>query len=783
MFDRIASFILRLRWPLLALLLIATAMAGWVAKDIRFDFSPRSLFLNHDPDVQFLDEHRKRFGDEDAFVLVMLEDDDIFTAENLGKLVELSKRIAEIEHIDQVVSLGTMVEVGGMPGAIEMHDLLAELPATPQEAAALKERTTSNRLYVHRLVNPEGTVTAVMAKFEDGFVDEVARRPVLAEIERSVDEVVGETMDSYVLGHPIVNREYATKLASDMGRTLVLVTLLVMVLLYALFRNLYSVFLPGTSVGIAVVFTVAYMVLTDDYFNIVNNIVPTLLLVIGVADAVHFIITYYQELAAGKEQQAAVRGTVARVGAACFATSVTAAVGFASLAVARIEIIRSMGEVAALGLMLSYAVILLLVPIVLSVARPPRSEVQAQPHEGFYGRLLTRIADLTLRRRKLILVTTALLAGVCVAGAFRVKSDNFLLEELWHSNPVSVGMHHAEDVLTGMMPLEISIETSEPGGILYPEVLRGMEKLQRHLEADPWAGHSVSVVDLIRELTRVMEGEGHIPDSRKAVAQYLAFYEMGDEDGTFLNTMVDPERRFARISTSVHDWGTNNVLAWYDGRGKCDPRAMCGKPMVELIKEAFPDDLPVKVEARVTGTTLVAANALSRLVVDMFSSLGTAFFVISLLMMLMLRSFRLGLISMIPNVAPLLVTVGFMGWFDIPIRTSTALIFSISVGVAANDTIHFAVRYKEELLRTRDREAALRATMLSTGRAIIFTSLLLVFGFITMLTTRFVGIFQMGLLGAVTLTAALAAVLFVFPITLDVFKPWSRLVEKRSDDG
>jgi predicted RND superfamily exporter protein len=201
--------------------------------------------------------------------------------------------------------------------------------------------------------------------------------------------------------------------------------------------------------------------------------------------------------------------------------------------------------------------------------------------------------------------------------------------------------------------------------------------------------------------------------------------------------------------------------------------------MVDFLKEVFPEDGPVHVTARVTGSTLIAARALSFLVEDMFNSLGTAFLVISLFMMFMLRSFRVGLISMIPNVAPLLVTVGFMGWTGIPIRTSTALIFSISVGVAANDTIHFAVRYREELLATRDRRLAIRNTLLSTGRAIIFTSILLVVGFVTMLTTRFVGIFQMGLLGAVTLTTALGVVLLLFPISLDFFKPWSRYVEKR----
>ena len=184
--------------------------------------------------------------------------------------------------------------------------------------------------------------------------------------------------------------------------------------------------------------------------------------------------------------------------------------------------------------------------------------------------------------------------------------------------------------------------------------------------------------------------------------------------------------------------------------------------------------------ARVTGGNLVAARALSRLVADMLWSLGTAFLVITLLMMLLLRSFRIGLLSMIPNVLPLLITLGFMGWVGIPLRTSTVLIFSVSLGVAANDTIHFLVRYRREVFRTGDREQAIRDTMMSTGRAIIFTSVLLVFGFGTMMTTRFVGIFQMGVLGSVTLFAALLGDLLILPVALGMTKPWSKALKAKA---
>ena len=781
MFERLAPLLIRLRWPLLVLIVLVTIAADWTALDVKFDFSPRSIFLTRDAHVTFLAEHRDVFGDEDGFVTILVEAPDVFEPEVLSVVTKLSEALEAQAGIQRVISLSTMAEIGGSPGFIEVSKLLEELPTTSEEKEALRVRAVGNRLFVDRLVNKASTAAAVVAQFDDAMDEELERRPVLDGIDALLGSPEYGAATLTMVGVPIVNRTYATLLASDMARTIIGSFLLLSLVLFVLFRNLYSVFLPGVCVGISVGWTVAYMVLSGDGFNIINSIVPTLLLVIGVGDAVHFLTTYYQELGAGADQREAVRRMVVRIGAACLLTSVTAAVGFASLIVARIDIIKGMGRVAAVGLMFSYLVILIVVPAVLSIAKAPVSGVSSDPSKGPIGAMLSWIAELTIQRKRLVLIVAGGISVLCIAGGFQVRTDNFLLEELFPQHPVSQALRHTEEVLTGVMPVEIAITTEAENGVYEPEVLRGIERLQRHLESDPFIGHTISLADLVKEITFVMEGERKIPDTRQKVAQYIALFEMS-EDPSILDSMVDVERRRARITAAQKDWGTKNFFGWYDGTGECDPRAKCGTPMLELIAANFgasqPEGSPARLaDVRVTGGNMVAANALGKLVDDMMYSLGTAFVVISILMMLLLRSFRVGLIAMIPNVLPLLVTIGFMGWVGIPIRTSTALIFSVSLGVAANDTVHFTMRFKEELLATKDRAEAVRRTMLSTGRAIIFTSVLLVFGFLTMMTTHFVGIFQMGVLGSVTLFAALLGDLLILPVCLIVFRPWSRLVE------
>ena len=787
MFDRFVSLLIRSRWLVVAGLLIVTALAGWQATSIRFDFSPRSLFLTADEEVRFLHEHRKQFGDEDALVMLLVESEDIFSREVLELVIDLSDRLEDIEHIEKVYSLATMQELNGSAGLLEVRPLLAELPSSPQEQQALRARTLSNALFINRFVNPSGNATSVLVKFEDGFVEELDRRPALAEMEEIVASVHVEGVETTLVGLPVVNREYAVLLAEDMARTIVASVALMCLLLFMLFRTPSGILLPLASVVMAVAWTVAYMVSVGDYFNIINSIVPTLLLVIGVGDAVHFLTAYYQELGAGQAKPDAIHSMVRRVGMACLVTSITAAVGFASLVVARIDIIKGMGRVASVGLIISYLIILVLVPAVLAIMPvPPRETLQA-PSEGKLGPFLAWLGEFCIRRKAVIIGATVLLCAFSALGAMRVETDSFLLEELFDSNPVSQAMKHTEATISGLMPTELSIRTTEPGGVLEPEVLRGIEAIQQRLQRDPLLGNSVSVVDLIKEIAFVVEGERRLPDSRREVMEYLTLFEMS-EDPSFIDSVLDGSRQTARISASMRDWGTKNYFSWYDGSEECDERALrCTDsstlPMVELVDSVFGTTAGVGdgIEVRVTGGSLVASRALSHVVSDMMSSLLTAFFVISLLMMILLRSLRTGLLAMLPNVIPLLVTLGFMGWAGIPLRTSTALIFSISLGVAVHDTIHFLTRYREELLRTRDREEALRLTMLSTGRAIIFTSVLLVGGFVIMTTTRFVGIFQMGVLGAVTLIAALLGALLLLPVCLLLFRPWSRFVERAKD--
>ena len=811
MFESIANFILRFRVPLLVLLALVAGLLGTQAAQVRFDFSPRSIFLTADNDLKFLTEHRETFGNEDGILMVLVEAPDVFHPTVLQKIDDLSYEFEGLDKIERVLSLSTMREVQGGPGAIEIRPLFEDLPRSPEELAALaaedrarldeelaqlRSRTLDNRLFRDRFVNRDGTAAAILAIFDTDTVEELDRRPTLEQIEERVRQVSAEGFEARLVGVPMVNREYAVRLASDMAQSIALSGLLLTMVLFGLFRNRYSVFLPLTAVLIAITMTVGYMVLAGDSFDIINSIVPTLLLVIGIGDAVHFLTTYYQELGSGEDKQLAVKRMVKRIGAACFLTSLTAAIGFASLLVARIDIIKGMGRVAAVGLMISYLVILLLVPAVLSLAEAPRAAVTRDLDAGLLGRLLRWTAKQVIERKVAIVTLTLGIIVLSILGGQRVETNNFLLEELFEDNPVSVALHHTQDVLTGVMPIEIAIhatETDDAGnvsdrefGVLEPDVLRGMVAVQEHLAADPFIGHSVSAADLIREIGQIAEGDDNIPATKAGAIQRLLYYEMS-EDPTFLDSMLNGTRSRARISSSQKDWGTNNFFAWYEGgeQWPCHPEAKCGKPILDVIDEAFGTTNGVKdgLQVRVTGSNLLAARALSKLVEDMLFSLGTAFAVITLLMMVLLRSVRIGLLSMLPNLIPLLMCIGFMGWVGIPIRTSTALIFSVALGVAVNDTIHFVTRFREELFLTGDRVEAVRRTVMSTGRAIMFTSIVMIFGFGTMMTTNFVGIFQMGLLGVVTLSAALVGDLLLLPVMLLVFRPWERFIEKKQREG
>ena len=765
----LVQLIIRLRWPLLVLLTLMTAAAAVVVvRGLEFDFSPRALFLNHDAELAYIEEFRERFGAEDATFLVVLyaEDDGLWTPEGLELLSALTDRVGQVEHIASSQSLTSVSLPLREDGGVNQRLLIEDIPSEPAEMQAIRTLALDSPLLAGQLVSRSGDTAVVVARFEEGFEGEMLRRPAIDEVDAIVQELVSEPFQCHAIGLPQVQREYALILPRDLMRNSALAVVLISIFLWVLFRNFSAIVVPNIAVGMALVWTLAAMVLAGQPVDMVNSVITSLVLVIGVSEAVHLIARYRELLAEGRPPKEALQQGISRVALACLLTATTSAVGFASLCTASISVVRVLGVFAASGIMFAFVTAIILVPACYSFLPPPTPKKGAAGR-GASGRWTDWVGRYVTsdRGRRVTWIVSLIVTGVAIVGITRLDANNYLLEEMWPSNRVSVSNRFVEEHFGGVLPVEIEISVPEGHSVLEPEILQGIHALQTFMEEDPYVGRGLSLADLVIEAHLLATGDRELPTKQAQAVQELFFFEMGDEDN-LVEQYTDVDRRHARLSTFALDWGSDHFFDWLD-------------ELEALSEESFPE----WAEVHPTGAIFIANRALDNIVSDTFRSLATAFVIICILMILLFRSIRVGMLSMIPNMLPLIITLGVMGFMGITIRTSMVLVFALSLGVAVDDTIHIFARYRQELEVDGDIQAALRRAVSTTGQALVYASTLLVAGFGIFLTSSFYGLFQFGFLGAVTLTTALLADLFLTPAMIQTFKLRVKGVGERNSDS
>lgn len=566
-------------------------------------------------------------------------------------------------------------------------------------------------------------------------------------------------------GIPIVSQEYTRVIQHDMKTYLPMTGLLVAFVLGLLFRSWRAVVLPMTAVGLSIVWAMGAMMATGGKLNMINSSMPTLLLVIAIADGVHIVSRYLEEAEHASSSSDAARRTMRHMAGACLLTSVTSAVGFGSLLSAHLPIIRGFGLYTGLGILLAYVVAMLLMPPVLAKARLPNAEERARAHGGdnvshwvtaFFIRAVTE------HRRLSLVAMAAIVIGLVVA-ASGVESDSRLMEELRPDNPVAMANAVIEEHHGGVLSGAI-LFNGAPGTFAEPETLRALDEVATFAESWRWEGESqlvsraFSLADVVTEAHAEYAGDESrrtIPETRAAVVSLLD--QVPAEQRA---SMVSADYAVAHLTLRQYTVGSK---AWSELRA-------------DLEREVLRHPSLAGTDWYFTGSSTLGQDAMRFMTRDLITSLGLAVVIIMVLMSVLFRSIAIGLLSMIPNAFPLLVTLGMVGVLGIDIRVSTAVVFSISLGIAVDDTIHLLVRFREELTRPgADYEGALIRAMDGAGRAIVFTTIMLCIGFGTLTLSEFTAVRELGMLGGATLISALIGDLLALPLVLLWLRPKVRV--------
>ncbi len=756
--ERVARGILRWRWPVLALLVLVTAGFALQIPRMVIEISPEGMRLVGHPETLYYEQYIEQYG-SDEVILLELWTEDVFSEESLAVLCRLTDEIREYENVDRVVSLCSADDIRGGAGEIRIEPFFEEVPRGEAERQAVRQAVHDNPLYLGNLVSRDDRSTLLVVELDRSGEDfPRKRRELVGKIQALSAGARADGMELNVAGFPVIATVLPSLMVSDQRIFVPLVLLLIVLTLLAAFRSFWGVLLPLVTVIFSVVWTLGFLVLCGKKVEIVTNVLPPLILVIAMADAVHILAHYQEELGKGRgrNKEEAIRAAAAYILVPCLLTSVTTAVGFASLGVSRVAGIRDLGLLASFGVMAAFVVSITLVPVLLSFLPTRPFERPARQVHGMLDRFLARLARFNEAHRKGVLVFTVLLLGLAVAGLFRLKVETTLIKYLKEDNPLAIAVRQIEAHITGTSTLDVVFDFQALDEVKEPENLRKLETMQSVLDAMPLVTRTASLSDLFKRMHQVFNGgdadDYRLPGTREEVAQYLLLYSMsGDEED--LARYVDDRYRTSVVTARVKTVSSAemNRFIW---------------EVREEVANRFPG-----MDVRVTGITVLSTNSIDAIVKGQIQSLALALAVICVLMGVLFRSARLGLLSMVPNLIPIVVTLGLMGWAGIEINTATAVISCVAIGIAVDDTIHFLSRYRKEFRSGGDEARAAAATLASTGRALVFTSVVLSLGFMVLVFSSFRPIIYFGLLTGVTMISALVGDLILLPVLLMVTRP------------
>lgn len=756
----IARFVIRFRYPILILSIILLVLSGLeIRRDFRLAQNIKDDLPSDDPQIVTFENFLNQFGDAELLV-IGVETDDVFTYEALTFVDRLTRQAEKIKDIDETLSLSNALEIIGSDGLIEVAPFFPEsgLPKDPAGLSALKQKALSNKFWVNSLVSPKGDACAINMKLGLLQDDATFRFEVVNQVQKLLEDPKNAPpagIKTRLTGVSVFGRDSIKAMEDDLVSYIWLMPVLVLVLLFAVFRTLRGVLVPQVVIWFAVAYTLAFLFVTGKAITMISTMLPVLIGVIAISDVIHVIARYYEESQTIRDKKALVQSTMEKMLPPCFLTSTTTAAGFGALMVSDLTQVRDFGLFAAIGLMLAFIVAMTVAPIILSFLPVPKTKIRESYQTGFFNRTLTAVNDFVYKDKILIPILTVVLVIVSIMGISYLRVETQLSKFLPQDAPSVVNLYWLQDKMAGVSTLEMTLR-GEPGTFKEPWAVDELKRLQDYLESLPEVNKAFSLADFVLTFNRVLHDDDpafyDTPKTRQAVAQYLLLFEMTGEK-EMLDSFINADYSYTRVSARIVSMSSSGH-----------------NELIEHVNDYARRRIDSRLQFQTTGVVVLYATLTTALVNGQINSLFIAFFVITIMMIVHLRSLRLGLLSMVPNTLPIMVTLGMMGLFEITLNVATVMIACIALGIAVDDTIHYLSRYGSELRQGHKGHEAMRRTMLGAGRGMVFTSLVLTGGFMVLCFSSFHTNRAFGILIAITMVSAIFADLFLLPVLLRLFR-------------
>lgn len=763
--GRLAQIAVRFPRTTLVVAAVVTVFFALDASKLRVESSLTSVLPMGDPDVAYYEWTRERFGSDDVAV-VGIRAENVLAPETLTKIARVTDALAKVPGVSSVLSLTNAVDVAA--DVFVPPKLLPRVPPTAADVAALEKTLAARPLYAENFLAADRTGAAINVIFEPMTQATYESEGIDAAIRTVLDEATGpETF--YFTGSGHVTQAAATLMRRDLWRFTPLALLLVVVALWWSFRTKRGVMLPLTAVAAALVWTLGTMVLLGKSITLGTFVLPPLLLVVGSAYAIHVMALYYEQAEHGGDPSTVVRAAVDRVWVPVGISGLTTAVGFASLMLNRIPAIFELGLFAVIGVLALVVTSLTIVPAQLVLMSVERVSVRARDGRPLLGALLGRLASWVSRSRRWVLFVGAALVVAATAGVMRIEADSDFLDYFSRGAAVRQDAEVINQQIVGSNPFYVAVEAPAGKTLDRWETLKLVRDLDAFIETLPGVTSVISIVDYLELLeSGLVKGTGNdliVDDEGNIVPAEppKPFWEEPKNLRPVLELVRTSPETFASVVTK--DFGATSLLVRTRLSGS---RAV--HETVAAIRGFVRERFPAALVVRPTGNLILLNDTTSDLIQGQIRSLGTALAVIFVVMALMFLSVRIGLLAILPNVVPIAVFFGILGWGGIYLNLGTSLIGAVVLGLAIDSTIHYMTRFNWELRGETDQGAAIARALQAVGSPVIYTTVALVIGFCTFALSSFMPIQNFGVLSGVTLAVALVSNLALLPALLATTK-------------
>jgi hypothetical protein len=757
------------RHPWLVLALIAALSVASLAVLLRID--PPGLRLSIDPSSEPLlpandpaqDVYAaavRDFGDDEVFVIAM-ETDDVFTAANLERLRRVSgaiERLPGVRHVQSLIDV-TSFRWDPVQEWVEVHPFIEDVPTDPALLAELRSRALANPLYRRSVVSIDGRAAALNVSFRKMTDREFIDAGLDARIAAILAAESGPNVRFAVAGRPHVKTQVYHTMLADL-RLLIPLAVAVMALVLGLSTgSVRGVALPIGNVLVAVLWTFGAMALLQRPLTILTSLLGPNLIVVGSVYGVHVLARHAEDAVGCEDAALAAERSLAHLLLPVLVSGITTMIGYGSLVLTDVPAVFEYGAFSVLGIAAVTLLSLTFVPAALALLPVPRQAgasgaARTRPRitdriESAIDVLLARISALSQRHAWGAIVLWTLLCVVSAVLIPRVSIDTDYLSFFDEDAPVRRDFENVNRLLAGAVPLYVVVDGTEAGAFREPEQLRALERVQARIDQIPGVTHTTSMADSIRVLSRVMEEDDpaaeHIPETRGAVAELLNLI---------------PKNELGRLATS--NQGRANLIVRTGEVGSAAVRTLTARLEEAVAGEA----LGPGTKTAVTGNAILVSRSADAIAWGQANSVGLAALSILVLLAMLLRSVKLGIIAMAPNVVPILLFFGLLGAGLAPLSLPTSLIASVALGIAIDDTVHYLVRYRDEREHGLEPSAAIRVTSRQVGRPMLVAALMLILGFLVVALSGFATLRQFGLLSAATMAICLGTDLVLLPALL-----------------